>query len=212
MKIKERVTILEEDVETLQGCVRLLQRKEQSDPSKEQSPEEQLIEDRSLVDWKSTASVVKHFTISDLTKLITIAKPYYAGPLWYSTLRSIVVVSGLCYGFSKPKQSFLRFTTDNMEIDEPLAEVLYLCKKTAGYGIFPRNVIIQAQNDQAGKVFQVNNERVIIEVMLLAKEFLRVLKSIDTRAMKCKLPRTENYNEIQSQALQHLQDKESKCQ
>ena len=203
MKLKDRVEELDRTVTALK--TEWTEYSEQRNKRNlEKAKENILINARAMVDWNSTASVTKHYIISDISRLIPIAEPYHAGPLYYITLNAMSAISGLRYGFGNLKRSFIKFAINNMELEEPLAELLWVCRKDGRLGFFPQGVIINAKGRNCD-IFEIYEKRIMINVVILAKEFLRVLESIDFRAMKCKLPRIQSDRDIQIQAREFLQ-------
>ncbi len=202
MKQKDRIDKIESNITEMKGIVeRTLESREKDKQVK--YLDTKLLNDRALVDWQSAASVTKHFIVSDISRLIPIATPFHAGPLWYVTLNAMSAISGLCYGFSNIKRSFIKFAINDMELEEPLTELLYVCRKAGNLGYFPFSVMINAK-DRNCDIFEVHENRIIVNVVILAKEFLRVLEAMDYRMMKCELPYVQGERDMQKQALEYL--------
>ena len=70
-------------------------------------------------------AIMKHYSLADVKALISWSQPNYAGPLFYTVLNGIVTFSCLCYGYSHSKRSFLRFLSEQMSIESPLADIFY---------------------------------------------------------------------------------------
>ncbi len=204
MKLQKRINELENTVDELK-TEWTEYGKQRNKKNLEGILETKLINDRAKVDWQSAASVIKHYVVSDISRLLPVAEPHYAGPLWYLTLNAMSAIAGLCYGFGNIKRSFMKFVIQNMELKEPLAELLYVGRKAAHLGIFPANVMINAKTPN-GDMFLVHEDRIIVDISILAKEFLRVLELIDYRAMKQLLPIALSERDIQSQALEYLRN------
>lgn len=205
MKQKDRIDKIESDITETKGIVeRILESREKD--KQVNYLDTKLINDRAKVDWESAASVMKHYIVSDISRLIPVAEPFHAGPLYYVTLNAITAISGLCYGFGNIKRSFIKFAMLNMELEESLAELLYVCRMKGCLGYFPRHVMINTKKKNCD-IFELHENRIIVNVVILAKEFLLVLESMDYRAMKCKLPRqSENERDIHSQVLEYLRE------
>lgn len=73
------------------------------------------------------------YNLSDIQRLLAWKElPRCAGPLLAVVLNGISSISGMCYGYSATKRSFVRFVTDNMHLELPFANILYASKKHVG--------------------------------------------------------------------------------
>lgn len=71
--------------------------------------------------------------LTDIQRLLAWKElPRCGGPLLAVVLNGISSISGMCYGYSAVKRSFVRFVTDNMQLALPFANLLYECKKHVG--------------------------------------------------------------------------------
>lgn len=71
--------------------------------------------------------------LTDIQRLLAWREiPRCGGPLLAVVLNGISSISGMCYGYSVVKRSFVRFVIDNMQLALPFANLLYECKKHVG--------------------------------------------------------------------------------
>lgn len=71
--------------------------------------------------------------LTDIQRLLAWKELTRCGvPLLTVILNGISSISGMCYGYSAVKRSFVRFVTDNMQLALPFANLLYVCKKHVG--------------------------------------------------------------------------------
>ncbi len=164
--------------------------------------------DKDDFDLTTTADSIRYCLLADLNRLIVYAHPDCAGPLWYCTLSGIAGIAGLCHGFSNPKRSFLKFVTERMEIDQSLAELLYLEKKAGQYSFFTRGIIIRT-GPRIDEIFVISKKpkvMIFINVTALARDFLTAMTALELKDMPHDLPVLDATG-IHGNALEYLGDK-----
>lgn len=155
-------------------------------------------------DGSSIPATIKHYCEADIKGLLVFAEPYYAGPLYYAILNAITGISSLYYGFSNPKRSFIKFVTLNMNIQPELADLLYLCKKAmTTQGMWPRHLALTANMSDFGEICTTWNHMIGLKVILLGKQFLDVLDTLDPNDMTTEIPSLDK-NGIWDKALDYL--------
>lgn len=140
------------------------------------------------------ATIMKHYNLADVKALISWAEPNYAGPLFYTVINGIFAISCLCYGYSHSKRSFLRFLSDNMNIESPFSDLLYSMRQgVKKYGLVWHKGVGIGTGSLDDRLFRVRKPSIIdVNVITLAKLYIGALEQLDTTKINSEMPVSEN--------------------